>query len=619
MILWPTTYLFSLLTHHPTIPAQTRYYRTQTLYNIAIKAIYQRPIAIDQLPLARHLHSMQSDHAQDQVYRASISDPESFWTRQAENLTWHKKPTRAFRKSTKELTKLNVSHDHWSWFADGEISTTYNCIDRHVETGGDNVAIHWDSPVTGQKEQYTYKQLLDEVETLAGVLREEGVRKGDVVLIYMPMIPVALFAMLAIARLGAIHSVVFGGFSPAALAQRIDASRPVAIMTASCGIEGSKKPSGYKSMIEGAVEKSTHKPSKTIVWQRDQLRWDPVLKEEGQRNWQRLVKSARNRGLKAEAVPVKSCDGLYIIYTSGTTGLPKGVVRSAGGHAVGLQFSMKYLFGIHGPGDVQFTASDIGWVVGHSYIVYAPLLVGATTVLFEGKPVGTPDASTFWRIIEDYKVTTMFTAPTALRAIRRDDGNNKFFEEKGGKGALKSLRALFLAGERSEPSIVEMYQKLLTKHCAPGALVVDNWWSSESGSPISGIALSASAGLDFSSPERPKPLAIKPGSAGKAMPGFDVRIVDDEGKEVSRGTMGNIVMGLPLAPTAFTTLWEDEERFYKGYMKRFDGKWIDTGDAGMIDNDGYISIMSRADDVINVAAHRFSTGLSASLRPTTRY
>jgi propionyl-CoA synthetase len=306
------------------------------------------------------------------------------------------------------------------------------------------------------------------------------------------------------------------------------------------------------------------------------------------------------------------CDS-SVIYTSGTTGLPKGVVRSAGGHAVGLNFTMKYLFGIHGPGDVQFTASDIGWVVGHSYIVYAPLLVGATTVLFEGKPVGTPDASTFWRIIDEYKVTTMFTAPTALRAIRRDDGENEFFESRGKQGALRTLRALFLAGERSEPSIVEMYQKLLAKHCAPGAMVVDNWWSSESGSPISGIALSASAGFDFQSQDRPKPLPIKPGSAGKAMPGFDVRIVDDAGKEVQRGVMGNIVMGVPLAPTAFTTLWEDEERFYKGYMKRFDGKWIDTGDAGMIDNEGYISIMSRADDVINVAAHRFSTGTSKFL------
>lgn len=552
---------------------------------------------------------MSPQHIQDQVYAASIQDPETFWRRQAENLYWHKKPTKAFQKSTKQLEKSKISHDHWSWYEDGEISTTYNCVDRHVANGnGDDVAICWDSPVTAQKEQYTYKQLLQEVETLAGVLREEGVKKGDVVLVYMPMIPAALFAMLAIARLGAIHAVVFGGFSPAALAQRIEASRPVAIMTASCGIEGAKEPLGYKAMIEGAVEKSSYKPLKTIVWQRDQLRWDPIRKDNGQRNWQRLVKSAKNRGLKAEAVPVNSKDGLYIIYTSGTTGLPKGVVRSAGGHAVGLNFSVKYLFGIHGPGDVIFTASDIGWVVGHSYIVYAPLLAGATTVLFEGKPIGTPDASTFWRIIEEYQVSTMFTAPTALRAIRREDGDNDFFEDRGSKGKLKSLRALFLAGERSEPSIVQMYQKLLTKHGAPGAVVIDNWWSSESGSPISGIALSSSAGLDFNSEDRPKPLPIKPGSAGKAMPGFDVRIVDDEGNEVKRGEMGNIVLGLPLAPTAFTTLWEDEERFYKGYMKRFNGKWIDTGDAGFLDEEGYVSIMARADDVINVAAHRFSTG-----------
>jgi propionyl-CoA synthetase len=552
---------------------------------------------------------MPQEHIQDQVYAVSINNPEDFWQEQAKNVYWHKKPSKAIHKSTRHLKKSNVTHDHWEWFTDGEISTTYNCVDRHVLSGnGEKVAICWDSPVTRQKEQYTYKQLLQEVETLAGVLREEGVKKGDVVLIYMPMIPAAVFAMLAIARLGAIHAVVFGGFSPAALAQRIDASRPVAIMTASCGIEGAKRPMEYKSMMEGAVHKSIYKPSKTIVWQRDELRWDPILKEDGQRNWQRLVKNARNRGLKADAVPVRSVDGLYIIYTSGTTGLPKGVVRSAGGHAVGLNFSIKYLFGVHGPGDVMFTASDIGWVVGHSYIVYAPLLAGATTVLFEGKPIGTPDASTFWRIIDEYQVTTMFTAPTALRAMRREDGDNEFFEARGKRGALKSLRALFLAGERSEPSIVRMYQKLLATHCAPGAMVVDNWWSSESGSPISGIALSASSGFDLSSRERPEPLAVKPGSAGKAMPGFDVRVVDDEGKEMNRGEMGNIVMAIPLAPTAFTTLWEDEERFYKGYMKRFNGNWIDTGDAGMIDEEGYISIMARADDVINVAAHRFSTG-----------
>jgi propionyl-CoA synthetase len=481
-------------------------------------------------------------HLQDRVYAESIASPEDFWTRQAQNVHWHKTPSHAYRKSSKSLVKSGVTHEHWTWFEDGEISTTYNCVDRHVHNGnGDNVAICWDSPVTGLKERYTYKQLLQEVETLAGVLREEGVQKGDVVLIYMPMIPASVFAMLAIARLGAIHAVVFGGFSPTALAQRIEASRPRAIMTASCGIEGSKAPTEYKRLIESAVQKSSFKPERTIVWQREQLRWDPVLNEDGQRNWQRLVESAKKRGLKANNVPVKSDHELYIIYTSGTTGLPKGVVRTAGGHAVGLNFSIRYLFGIHGPGDVMFTASDIGWVVGHSYIVYAPLLAGATTILFEGKPIGTPDASTFWRIIEEYKVTTMFTAPTALRAIRREDGDNKFFENVYGKRhGLVTLRALFLAGERSEPSIVEMYQTLLKKYCADGAIVVDNWWSSESGSPISGIALSATAGEDFASKKRDSPLPIKPGSAGKAMPGFDVRVVDDEGTEVERGTMGYV-------------------------------------------------------------------------------
>lgn len=422
------------------------------------------------------------------------------------------------------------------------------------------------------------------------------------------MIPAALFAILAITRIGAIHAVVFGGFAPDSLAQRIEASKPVAIMTASCGIEGAKGPMDYKPFIERAIEKSPHKPERVMIWQRDQLRWDPVRKENGERNWQRLVQSAKNRGLKADPVPVKSNDGIYIIYTSGTTGPPKGVLREAGGHAVGLHFSMKYLFSIHGPGDVMFCASDIGWVVGHSYILYAPLLAGAATVLFEGKPISTPNAGTFWRILEEYKVNILSTAPTALRAIRRDDPENKFFEAVGKRGGLKQFRALFLAGERSEPSIVRMYQRLLEKYCVPGAQVIDNWWSSESGSPISGLALRATTGKDFTTKDFHKALPIKPGSAGKPMPGFDVRIVDDEGKEVGQGKMGNIVLTIPLAPTGFTTLFNDEVRFYKGYLKRFDGKWIDTGDAGMIDNDGYVYVMSRSDDIINVAAHRFSTG-----------
>ena len=547
-------------------------------------------------------------HPQDEVQAHSIQDPESFWVHQADQLHWNKKPSQALEQSTKYLSN-GTSHPSFTWFPGGEISTCYNCIDRHVMNGnGHSTAVIWDSPVTGCKERYTYAQLLQEVETLAGVLKEEGVNKGDVVLVYSPMIPASLFAMLAISRLGAIHTVVFGGFAPASLAQRIEASRPRAIMTASCGIEGSKGPMSYKPFIEGALQKSKYKPEKIIVWQREQLRWHPVLEERGERNWQDLVSSARKRKIRAETVPVKSSDGIYIIYTSGTTGLPKGVLREAGGHAVGLHLSIKYLFGIRGPGDVMFCASDIGWVVGHSYILYGPLLAGATTILFEGKPIGTPDASTFWRIIEEHKVNVLSTAPTALRAIRRDDPENEFFERAGQRGCLKQLKGLFLAGERSEPSIVRMYQRLLEKYCAPEAQVIDNWWSSESGSPISGLALEAAAGKDFNSTEIHKTLPIKPGSAGKPMPGFDVRIVDDKGKEVGRGQMGNIVLAVPLAPTGFTTLFNDDERFYKGYMKRFDGKWIDTGDAGMIDEDGYVHVMSRSDDIINVAAHRFSTG-----------
>ncbi|KAL3488465.1 hypothetical protein BJX62DRAFT_227331 [Aspergillus germanicus] len=549
-------------------------------------------------------------HPQRAVHAASLSDPETFWSHHAQQLHWHQKPSRALSRSTKTLPS-GASHESWAWFPDGEISTTYNCVDRHVHSGnGDNVAIIWDSPVTGKKERYTYRQLLDEVEVLAGVLREEGVRRGDVVIIYMPMIPAALIGALAIARLGAIHAAVFGGFAAKSLAQRIEAARPRAILTASCGIEGAKGVIPYRPLVEGAIQASSFKPEKVLIWQRDQLRWNNPDKLDGQRNWNRLVKSARMRGIRAAPVPVKSTDGLYVIYTSGTTGLPKGVVREAGGHAVGLSLSIKYLFDIHGPGDVMFCASDIGWVVGHSYILYAPLLVGATTVLFEGKPVGTPDAGTFWRVVAEHKANVLFTAPTALRAIRKEDPDSKQFEKIASNGNLRHLRALFLAGERSEPSIVRAYQDLLDKHAAPGALVVDNWWSSESGSPISGLALRSAAGhvppqLNES---QIAPLPIRPGSAGLPAPGFDVRVVDDNGTEVPQGTMGNIVMAIPLAPTAFTRLFNDDERFYKGYLKRFNGRWLDTGDAGMIDSDGYIHVMSRSDDIINVAAHRFSTG-----------
>ncbi|KAJ9162297.1 Acetyl-CoA synthetase-like protein [Coniochaeta hoffmannii] len=551
-------------------------------------------------------------HPQDEVQHHSLTDPESFWGHHAEHLYWHKKPSAVLSRSHKQLPN-GTSHDHWEWFPGGEISTCFNCVDRHVHAGhGDFPAIFYDSPVTKSKQTITYKELLDEVETFAAVLRQEGVKKGDVVLVYMPMIPAALIGILAINRLGAIHAVVFGGFAAGALAQRIEASRPVAILTASCGIDGNKPAQAYRAFVEEAVGISPWKPSRTIIWQREQLSWHPIRKTEGERSWQNLVKSARARGLRAECVPVKSTDGIYIIYTSGTTGLPKGVLRDSGGHAVGLHMSISYLFGIHGPGDVMGCFSDIGWVVSHSYTLYGPLLTGAATVLYEGKPVGTPDSSAFWRMVEEYKINTMFTAPTALRAIRKEDPENRAITAIGQRGGLRSLKALFLAGERSEPAIVSMYQDLLKKYGSQegaGAHVIDNWWSSESGSPISGIALVPHAGKDRKTDKKEHPpLQIKPGSAGKPMPGFDVRVVDDEGNELPKGKMGNIVLAAPLAPTAFRTLWEDEERFYNGYLKRFGGKWVDTGDTGVIDEHGYIHIMARSDDVINVAAHRLSTG-----------
>ncbi|KAJ0288397.1 hypothetical protein CBS470a_004874 [Colletotrichum nupharicola] len=482
-------------------------------------------------------------HPQDEVLRHSLEDPEGFWSHQAEHLHWHKKPTSTL-KITKKTLKSGVTHDSWEWFPDGEISTCFNCVDRHVHDGkGDAPAIFYDSPVTGTKQTLTYKQLLDEVEVFAGALREEGVKKGDVVLVYMPMIPAALIGILAVSRLGAIHAVVFGGFAPNALAQRIEASQPVAILTASCGIDGNKPPMSYKPLVEEACAISSHKPDKVIVWQREQIRWHPIKRNDGERNWQSIVKSCRARGIRAD------------------------------------------------------------------YIAYAPLFTGAATVLYEGKPVGTPDASAFWRIVEEYKVNTMFTAPTALRAIKRDDPENKFFRQVGERGGLRTLKGLFLAGERSEPAIITMYQELLERYGAVDAHVVDNWWSTEAGSPITGRALVPHAGKDRKTDVRDHPPPkIKPGSAGKAMPGFDVRIVDDAGNEVPRGTMGNIVLSLPLAPTAFRTLWQDEERFYKGYLKRFDGKWLDTGDAGYIDAEGYVNVMSRNDDVLNVSAHRLSSG-----------
>ncbi|OQV07003.1 hypothetical protein CLAIMM_11497 [Cladophialophora immunda] len=547
---------------------------------------------------------------QDAVHRLSLDDPETFWHQHAQRLHWHTPYTRALRQSGKR------GSPQWSWFEDGEISTAYNCVDRHVDNGhGDAVALIWDSAVTGAKERYTYAQVQQEVALLAGILQDQGVKRGDVVLIYMPMIPAAVFAVLATIRLGALHAIVFGGFAPTSLAQRIEHATPSVIMTASCGVEGNKGPLAYQPLVEEALAKSSWKPHRTIIWQRSMVSWEPRL-DQGQSSWQGLVEDGRRRRLSAECVPIKSTDGLYIIYTSGTTGAPKGIVRSAGGHAVALSLSMSYLFDIRGAGDVIFTASDIGWVVGHSYIIYAPLLAGATTVLFEGKPVGTPDASTFWRIIEEYQVNVLFTAPTALRAIHRDDPSSRLLSRYGARGGLQSLRGLFLAGERSEPSLVKLYQELLWRYIGRGATVVDHWWSSESGSPITGVALAAESvtAHEGQLTRRPKQqndvVHARPGSAGKPMPGFDVRVVDEMGNEVARGASGNLVLKMPLAPSALTHLFKDEgdARFHKSYLARFEGRWFDTGDAGLIDEDGFVYVMSRSDDIINVAAHRLSAG-----------
>lgn len=452
------------------------------------------------------------------------------------------------------------------------------------------------------------------------------------------MIPAALIGMLAISRLGAIHSVVFGGFAAKALAQRIDACKPLLLLTASCGIVGNTPPIAYQGLVEEALDLSVHKPAGVVVWQRDQKPWQfrngtpddlwqwlgslifrkrlPPRRGHavGQSCWQDLVDSAESRGLRAGCTPVNSSDPLYIMHTSGTTGTPKGVLRDAGGHAVGLSFTASYIFDIRGPGHVCFTASDIGWVVGHSYILYAPLLAGASTVLYEGKPVGTPDASAFWRVVEEYGVQTMFTAPTALRAIKQTDPRNDGLARAGERGGLRSMRALFLAGERSEPALVIMYQDLLDRYAAPSAQVVDNWWSTEIGSPITARALRPLGGVTMAAATAAVAAAdtavpqAKPGSAGKPMPGFDVRVVDDEGHEVERGAMGNIVLGLPLGPTAFHTLWEGEDRFYAAYLERFGGRYLETGDAGWLDEEGYVYVMGRNDDVINVGAVRLSSG-----------
>jgi propionyl-CoA synthetase len=504
-----------------------------------------------------------------ELHTRSLNDPEGFWGDTAEDITWIKRWDSVLDGSNPPF---------YRWFKGGVLNTCYNAVDRHVEAGrGEQNALIYDSPVTDTVQTITYRELRDQVARFAGVLRGLGVDKGDRVIVYMPIIPQAAVAMLACARLGAVHSVVFGGFAPHELATRINDAKPKLIVSASCGIEGSRIVK-YKPMLDAAIEQATHKPDHCVVFQRPQEA--AGLIEGRDIDWAVAMETAE----PTEYVPVEATDPLYILYTSGTTGQPKGVTRDNGGHAVALKWTMSNMYDIK-PGEVFWAASDVGWVVGHSYIVYAPLLHGATTILFEGKPVGTPDAGTFWRVIAQHKVSALFTAPTAFRAIKREDPNAEFMK----KYDLSSLRALFLAGERSDPD---------TLHWAEDNLnvpVIDHWWQTETGWCIAGNPL----GIEL--------FPVKYGSATKALPGWDVRCVDVSNQEVKRGDIGAIVIKLPLPPGALLTLWNADERFVKSYLTDYPG-YYQTGDAGFVDDDGYVYIMARTDDIINVAGHRLSTG-----------
>ena len=503
------------------------------------------------------------------LYRRSIADPARFWADQAEWIDWEKQWDRVLDDSDAPF---------YRWFAGGRLNTCYNALDRHVEGGrGEQTALIWDSPVTGSKRRYSYAELRDEVARLAGAIRARGVGPGDRVVIYMPMVPEAAMAMLACARIGAIHSVVFGGFAAPELAKRIDDAEPSLILSASCGIE----PSGvidYKQLLDQALEIADHPVAHCIILQRDTQRCECLPPRD--QDWQEAVASAA----PADCVPVDANHPLYILYTSGTTGRPKGIVRDHGGHAVALAWSMRGIYGIQ-PGEVMFTASDVGWVVGHSYIVYGPLLNGSTTVMFEGKPVGTPDAGVFWRIVEEYGVRAVFTAPTALRAIKKEDPDGEAIAAHD----LSTLRAFFLAGERSDPDSVRWAERNLKRP------VLDHWWQTETGWAI--------AGYPFGIEEIP----VKIGAAGRPMPGYDVQALDESGARMPAGELGNIVIRLPLPPGTLLTLWGNRERHHDGYLARYPGYYL-TGDSGIVDEDGYIHIMSRIDDVINVAGHRLSTG-----------
>ncbi len=503
------------------------------------------------------------------VYSNWQDDPERFWMRAAETIDWTKPPTRALDDSAAPF---------YRWFADGAANTCWNAVDRHVEGGrGEQAAILYDSPVTKTQRTITYRELQIQVARLAGALASRGIVKGDRLILYMPMVPEALVAMLACARLGAIHSVVFGGFAANELAVRIDDAKPKAILSASCGIEPGRIVA-YKPLLDEAIALASHPPEFCVILQRPEQAADLVTGRD--EDWQVF----QHQTPPAVCVPVGGNDPLYILYTSGTTGQPKGVVRPSGGHMVALSWSMRHLYGVE-PGDVYWAASDVGWVVGHSYICYGPLLAGCTTVLYEGKPVGTPDAGAFWRVISEHRVKTLFTAPTAFRAIKRQDPNG----DHVGRYDLSSLESLFLAGERADPdTLVWAEQKL-------GVPVIDHWWQTETGWAIAGNPV----GVEL--------LPVKHGSAGVPMPGYHVQVLDEGGVPLPAGTLGAIAIELPLPPGTLTTLWRADQRFEDGYLTTFKG-YYETGDAGIIDDDGYLSIMARTDDVINVAGHRLSTG-----------
>jgi len=509
-------------------------------------------------------------NAFDDAYRRSMDDPEGFWGDVAEDVRWIKKWDRVLDSSNKPF---------YRWFSGAEVNTCFNAVDRHVEEGrADQLALIYDSPVTGNTVRtYTYKQLLDEVAGFAGVLKANGVEKGDRVLIYMPMVPEAAIAMLACARIGAIHSVVFGGFASNELAVRIDDAKPKVIVSATCGIEVGRVIE-YMPLLNGAIDMAAHKPNHCIILERPEFK--TVLSEGRDIDWATAMESA----VPAECVPVLATDPLYILYTSGTTGEPKGVVRDNGGHLVALKWSMKNIYGVD-PGDVYWAASDIGWVVGHSYIVYAPLFHGCTTILYEGKPVGTPDAGAFWRVISDHKVNVMFTAPTAFRAIKREDPDGKLMQDYD----LSHFRHLFLAGERTDSDTLHWAEEKI------GVPVIDHWWQTETGWSIAANCIGLHA------------FPVKPGSPTKAVPGWDVQILDENVTPVKDGVIGAICIKLPLPPSSLPTLWNADDRFIESYLTEFPG-FYKTADAGYRDEDGYLYIMARTDDIINVAGHRLSTG-----------